>query len=219
MSEIDLMDRYPQTDRKRLLKSRKQATEQERKIAMRFGREYFDGPRRLGLGGYSYDPKFFGPVVEDMIEHYGLTKDSSVLDVGCAKGFMLYDFQKALPGLRVRGIDVSDYCLIHAVPNVRKFLDWGNCEHLPYEDKSFDLVVSIATIHNLSIEGVRQALKEIVRVSRKYAFIKVNGYRTDAEKIALEQWNLVAKTILSVDEWKALFSEVGYAGDYAFFTP
>jgi hypothetical protein len=86
------MSRYPVTQRSSIISERVKASDSDRKIAQRFDKEYFDGPRRLGMGGYSYNPKFFKPVVEDMIHHYGLTNESSILEVGCAIGFMLNDF-------------------------------------------------------------------------------------------------------------------------------
>jgi 2-polyprenyl-3-methyl-5-hydroxy-6-metoxy-1,4-benzoquinol methylase len=217
MAEIELMKRYPTSPRKDLIQERLQVSEEDRKIAQQFGRDYFDGPRRLGLGGYTYNPKYFKPVVEDMIAHYGLKAGDSVLDIGSCKGFMLHDFLEALPGLKVAGIDISDYTLENTLPSVKAFCQKASCDQLPFPDKSFDLVISIATIHNLDYAGVKKSLQEIVRVSRKHAFIKVNGYRTEEERQALEGWNLVAKTILHVDEWRTLFKEVGYQGDYSFF--
>lgn len=219
MAEIDLMKRYPKSQRKEITRERIGVSEEDKRIARQFGREYFDGPRRLGLGGYYYDPKYFKPVVEDMIRHFGLTDESSVLDVGSCKGFMLHDFKKALPSIMVAGIDISDYTLEHTLGTVKSFCQKANCDNLPYVDNSFDLVLSIATIHNLDIEGVKRSLREIMRVTKKASFIKVNGYRTEDERIALESWNLVAKTILHVDEWKKVFKEVGYTEDYWFFSP
>lgn len=219
MAEIDLMDRYPKSNRDNLLDERKAVSEEERQIAKQFGKEYFDGPRRLGLGGYYYNSKYFKPVVERMVDYYGLTSSSAILDVGSGKGFMLHDFCEALPGVTVAGIDISDYCLENAMPSVAQYMRKASCDELPYPDNSFDLVISIATIHNLEREGVKKSLREIMRVTRRHAFIKVNGYHTEAQKEALHRWNLVAKTILHVDEWKSMFAEVGYTGDYFWFTP
>jgi SAM-dependent methyltransferase len=219
MAEIDLMARYPKTKRDDAIAERAVATDEDRLVARRFGWEYFDGPRRLGLGGYRYNARFFTPVVEDMIAHYGLTDQSAVLDVGCAKGFMLHDFKQALPGITVAGIDISQYCLDNALESVKPFLELASCDALPYPDKSFDLVIAIATIHNLDVEGVKRSLREIMRVTRRHAFIKVNGYKTEAEHEALERWNLVAQTILPVERWKEIFAETGYTGDYYWFTP
>lgn len=218
MTEIDLMADYPKTDRSDQLAVREAVPEHERRQLRKFGREYFDGTRRQGLGGYHYNKKFFGPVVRRMIDYYGLTNESSVLDVGCAKGFMLYDFKQALPGIRVAGIDISSYCVREeALPQVRSRLQLASCDHLPYRDKSFDLVVSIATIHNLLPAGVRKSLREIERVSRKHAFIKINGHHNEQERIDFEKWNIVAQTSLSAEEWKIMFEEEGFTGDYAWF--
>jgi SAM-dependent methyltransferase len=219
MPELDLTARYPKTKRDHLLPARAAATESDRRIAKRFGREYFDGPRHLGLGGYRYNPNYFAPVVDDMIRHYGLDRQHAVLDVGCAKGFMLHDFAMALPGLRVAGCDVSDYCLEEAMPSIKAYLTRASAEVLPYPDKSFDLVVAIGSIHNLAPGGAERALREIARVSRCHAFVKVNGYRGDRQRDALQRWNLVAETILHVDDWLAMFDRAGYRGDYAWFVP
>jgi len=219
MAEIDLMQRYPKSNRQGVINERVKVSEEDKIIARKFDREYFDGPRKLGLGGYTYNPKFFKPVVEDMINYYGLTNKSSILDVGCAKGFMLHDFKEALPNCTVAGIDISEYCLKNTMPSVSEYCQKASCDKLPYPDNSFDLVVAIATIHNLDIGGVKQSLKEINRVSRGHSFIKVNGYKTDKEQQELEEWNLVAKTILHVDDWVMLFKETDYTGDYYWFTP
>jgi SAM-dependent methyltransferase len=216
MAEIDMMVRYPKSQRPIL--ERSQASADDRRLSLTFGREYFDGTRQQGYGGYVYNG-WFKPVVAHFIEHYRLAPDAHVLDVGCAKGFMLHDFKAALPHCTVAGLDISGYAIGQGMPSVRPFLTIGSCDQLPYADRSFDLVVSIATIHNLEVEGVKRALREIQRVSRGNSFIKVNGYRNDAERVALHQWNVVAKTILHVDEWKRLFAEVGYTGDYTWFTP
>lgn len=212
-----LMRKYPTTFRANIIEQRLKVSESDRVIARKFDKRYFDSERRFGYGGYSYDPKFFANVVKDFIYHYELGVGDKVLDVGCAKGFMLFDFVKKLPGLDVRGIDISNYALDTALPNLKKYLDHGCCSKLPYEDNSFDLVISISTIHNLDLDGVRLALREITRVSRGKSFVKVNGYRNLVEREALEKWNLVAKTILHEEEWKELFFEVGYTGDYDFF--
>jgi SAM-dependent methyltransferase len=218
MGEVDLMAEYPKTDRTALIEERATVTEEECRVLRRFGKEYFDGSRRQGLGGYHYHPRFFGPVVRRMIEHYDLTESSRVLDVGCAKGFMLHDFRQALPGLFVAGCDISSYCVIEeALASVRPFLQLASCDALPYADDSFDLVVSIATVHNLDEAGVRRSLREIMRVTRRFAFVRVNGSETEAERVAFDKWNVVARTSKTVAGWKALFDEVGYTGDFAWF--
>lgn len=218
MPKVNLMQRYPKSFRGDFL-SRNAAGDSVIAKAKEFGEEYFDGPREMGLGGYYYDPKYFTNVVDDFVRYYELNSHSSVLDIGCAKGFMLHDFMLRLPGIKVGGIDISRYCLNKAISTTAPFLIEGCCSNLPYKDNSYDLVISIATIHNLPKEGVIRSLNEIVRVARSNAFIKVNGYTTDEERNRLVGWNLVADTILHVDEWQELFHKTGYIYDYDFFVP
>jgi ubiquinone/menaquinone biosynthesis C-methylase UbiE len=141
------------------------------------------------------------------------------LDVGCAKGFMLYDLSQLIPGIKIRGIDVSEYAINNSMPEVRKFIQVANAKKIPFPDNSFDVVISINTIHNLERAECGQALREISRVSKKYSFITVDAYRNDEEKKNMHAWNLTAKTIMSVDDWKLFFKEAGYVGDYYWFIP
>ncbi|AXH16136.1 class I SAM-dependent methyltransferase [Malaciobacter mytili] len=216
--EIDLLKNYPKT--KRDLKQRAdEKTPEDRAIARQFGKEFFDGERKHGYGGFSYMSRFWQPVIPTFIEHFNLDENSKVLDVGCAKGFMLFDLKQALPNISIEGIDISSYAIENAKEEVKSFLKVGNAKELPYEDNSFDVVISINTIHNLEKEECAKALKEIQRVSKGKSFITVDAYRNEEEKEAMFAWNLTAKTIMSVEEWKAFFKEVGYTGDYYWFIP
>lgn len=218
MAEIDLLENYPKTER-RVEERGQEKTEEDRSIGRQFGKEYFDGDRRYGYGGYSYQPRFWQPVVPTFIDYYGLDDECTILDVGCAKGFMMKDFSDALPGIDIKGVDISKYAIEHALEQMKPNIQWANATNLPFEDKSFDLVISINTIHNLPLEECQQALKEIQRVSRRDAFITVDAYRTPEEKKRMDAWNLTAQTYMSVDEWKKLFKAVGYEGDYFWFIP
>lgn len=216
--EIDLLANYPRT--KRNVKERGVTkTEEDRAIARQFGKEFFDGERRHGYGGFQYHPRFWQPVIPDFVKRYQLNKQSKILDVGCAKGFMLYDFTREISGIKISGIDLSSYAIENAMEPIKPFLQCANATSLPYQDKSFDLVISINTIHNLDKTHLHKALQEIERVSKGHSFITVDAYRNDEEKELMYAWNLTAKTIMHVDEWKEFFQEVGYTGDYYWFIP
>lgn len=216
--EIDLLINYPKT--KRNIKERGAAkTEEDRAIARQFGKDFFDGDRKHGYGGYSYNSRFWQPVVPTFRSHFGLTEKSSVLDVGCGKGFMLYDIAAVIPGITVKGIDISEYAIANALESLKPHLQAADARKLPFKDKSFDVVISINTIHNLERSECATALKEIERVSRGKSFITVDAYRNDEEKELMMAWNLTAKTIMHVDEWKNFFNETGYTGDYYWFMP
>ncbi len=214
MSEIDLMHLYPKT--KRDVEERgKLVTEEHRVVARQFGKEFFDGDRLYGYGGYNYHPRFWRDTVRLFDAWY--QRPTSVLDVGCAKGFMLQDFRKLDSSISIAGIDISKYAIELAARTIKRYLQVGNARELPYEDDSFDLAISINTIHNLPLEGCKQALREIERVSRKNSFIMVDAWRNEGERENLMKWNLTAQTYMHVDDWKELFNEVGYTGDYYWF--
>ena len=216
--EIDLMRSYPKS--KRDPKARGVSkTDEDRIVARKFGREFFDGDRSQGYGGFGYNARFWEPVVPDFRAHWGLTHGDKLLDVGCAKGFMLYDLQRLIPGLDVYGIDISDYAIENAKKEVRNCCQVANAVELPFEDKSMDVVISVTTIHNLGGADLVKALQEIERVARRGSFITVDAYRNDEEKQAMFEWNLTAQTILHVDDWIKLFQDVGYTGDYYWFMP
>ncbi|MEE8058852.1 MAG: class I SAM-dependent methyltransferase [Pseudomonadales bacterium] len=216
--EIDLLINYPRSQRN--VDERGQSkTEADRKIAREFGEAFFDGDRSHGYGGFSYQPRFWHPVVPTFQEFYSVNPASSLLDVGCAKGFMLHDFAELIPGITVAGLDVSSYAIEHCLEAVKPFVQVADAQELPFADNSFDLVVSINTVHNLEQARCERALLEIERVSRGKSFITVDAYRDDQERQRMMAWNLTAKTILHVDEWKALFNRIGYTGDYYWFIP
>ncbi len=218
MAEVNLLKNYPSV--KRNISQRAiNKTESIRAVARKFGKEYFDGERKYGYGGFNYHPRFWQGVAQDFQEYYHLTAKSSILDVGCAKGFMMHDFAGLFPGIQITGIDISEYAVRHALEDMKSRIRVGNAKKLPYQDKSFDLVISINTIHNLALDECKQALREIQRVKKKHSFITVDAYRNSEEKKRLEAWNLTALTYMSVPEWVKLFHEVGYTGDYWWFIP
>lgn len=216
--EVDLLKTYPKAKRK-IQERGENKTEEDRAIARQFGVEFFDGQREHGYGGYHYHPRFWSPVVPIIQKHFNLNSDSKILDVGCAKGFMLFDFQKLIPGIDVCGIDISEYAISEAIEEVKPKVQLGNALNLDFPDNSFDIVISINTIHNLERKDCAKALREIQRVARKGSFITVDAYRNDDEKDLMMAWNLTAKTIMHVDEWKKFFDENGYTGDYYWFMP
>lgn len=218
MAEVNLLKNYPQA-RRNLDERAQKKTVKIRSIARKFEKEFFDGDRNYGYGGFSYNPRFWQPVIPDFIKYYGLTSKSRILDVGCAKGFMLYDFIQLVPGIEVRGIDISEYAITNSLPKVKSFLQVGNAKKLPFPDKSFDLVISINTVHNLPLKECIKAIQEIQRVTKKHSFLTVDAYRSEAEKKRMFNWNLTARSIMSVGEWKKLFEKIGYTGDYYWFIP
>lgn len=216
--EIDLLVNYPKSKRD-ISKRGKSKTPEQQKLAREFGKDFFDGDRDNGYGGYYYNERFWANVIPDFINFYNLKDGDKILDIGCGKGFMLYDFKKANPKLDVEGIDISKYAIENAKSEVKDFLKLGDAKQLNYKDNYFDLVISITTVHNLDLKDCKKALKEIERVSKKHKFITVDAYSNEKEKELMYSWNLTAKTILHTKEWKNLFLETNYTGDFYWFKP
>lgn len=216
--EIDLLRNYPQSKRNLDQRSSRKSPKVQA-IARKFAEEYFDGSRDHGYGGYSYDPKFWSPVIPDLVRHFGIKPGDRILDVGCGKGFMLFDLLRLCPGVSVQGIDISEYAVSNSLPQVKPYLQIGDAKNLPFEESEFDVVFSVNTVHNLKRQECGEALREIERVAARGAFVTVDAYRTEEEMARMHQWNLTALTIMSVEEWEQFFSDVGYTGDYYWFLP
>ena len=182
-------------------------------VAGRFGYDYWDGDRKYGFGGYRYDGRWRA-VAEAMVEHYALKPDARILDIGCGKGFLLYEFTQVLPEATVAGIDISEYGIENAKPEVRERLQVGNCTDLPWADDSFDFAYSINTFHNLHNYDLHKALKEMQRVGRAAKHITVESYRNESEKANLLYWQLTCRAFMTPAEWEFAFAQAGYDGDY-----
>ena len=213
--EINLLTTHPRANRDYDKRAHEKTLEIIR-IAKQFGKEFFDGDRKCGYGGYRYDGRWKA-VAERMKNYYKLSDDCAILDIGCAKGFLLHDFMELMPNCTVAGIDVSQYAIENAMDSVKPYLKIASAERLPYPDKSFDFVISINSIHNLPLERLKTALREIERVCRGNSYITVDAWRNEKERENLYKWVLTAETMLCVEDWKKLFKEVGYTGDYWWF--
>jgi len=185
------------------------------RLAKKWDVEYWDGDRKTGYGGYYYDGRW-RKVADAMVGHYGIRPGDRILDVGCGKGFLLYDFTQAVPGVDVAGIDISSYAVEHAKEEVKPMLRVGSAAELPFEDRSFDLVVSVNTLHNLYCYDLDKALREIERVGRGHKYLCVESYRTEEEKVNLMYWQFTCEMFCTPEEWQWWFRHAGYTGDYSF---
>jgi len=185
-------------------------------VAKRFGAEYWDGDRRYGYGGYSYRAGYWTPVARALIDTYQLTAGSRILDLGCGKAFLLHELLELEPALQVVGVDVSEHGLAGATERVRPYLQRLDArEKLPFRDNEFDLVISLAVLHNFRLPELSACLREISRVA-KHGYVMVESFRDVRELFNLQCWALTCETFLDVESWKWLFQANGYRGDYEF---
>jgi len=186
------------------------------RTAKGYGAEYWDGDRRFGYGGYKYLPGRWKPVAQGLIDAYGLRPGMKVLDVGCGKGFLLHELQLLIPDLQLTGFDVSDHGLAGRPPGFKGTLFKQRAQdRYPFEDKEFDLVISLGCLHNLRIFELKSALAEVERVGRQ-GYVMLESYRNEQELFNLQCWALTAESFFDAEEWVWLYRHFGYNGDYEF---
>ncbi len=184
-------------------------------LAKKWDFDYWDGDRRINYGGYHYDGRW-ARVAKVMADHYGVKPGDKILDVGCGKGFLLYDLTRTVPGVDVWGIDISQYAVENAKGEIKGRVQVGNATSLPFPDNSFDLVVSINTLHNLYCYELDKALREIERVGKRHKYVCVESYRNEEEKANLLYWQVTCEAFNTPEEWEWWFRHTGYTGDYSF---
>jgi SAM-dependent methyltransferase len=184
--------------------------------AKKWGFDYWDGDRRICYGGHFYMPGRWTPVARAMIDHYQIKSGDKILDVGCGKGFLLYEITLLVPGVEVHGLDISSYAIKHCKEEIKESIQLGNANSLPYADKEFDLVYSLNTLHNLHNYDLDRALREIERVGKNNKYICVESYRNEFEKANLLYWQVTCEAFCTPEEWEWCFKQTNYTGDYSF---
>jgi protein-L-isoaspartate(D-aspartate) O-methyltransferase len=184
-------------------------------LAKKWAFDYWDGDRRINYGGYRYDGRW-AKVAKAMADHYGIKPGDRILDIGCGKGFLIYDFTQVVPGVEVRGIDVSEYAIENALDDIKDKVQVGHANKLPFADNEFDLVFSINTLHNLHAYDLDPALREMERVGKKNKYICVESYRNEEEKANLLYWQVTCEAFNTPEEWAWWFKQTGYTGDHSF---
>ena len=214
--ELNLVTGLHQSTKRDYLGRMNDSKVEAMKKAKQYGFDYWDGDRRYGYGGYKYMQGRWAKVAQQLIDLYGLRAGSKILDVGCGKGFLLYEIQLLQPGIEIHGFDISQYGLENTHPDLKaKLFIHRAQETFPFQDNFFDLVISLGTLHNLHIFELEVAVSEIERVG-KQGYIMVESFRNELEMFNLECWALTAESLMDVDEWKWIYDRFGFTGDYEF---
>ena len=186
------------------------------KLAKKFDYDYWDGDRRICYGGYRYIPGYWEEVAKRMIDYYQLPSNAKILDIGCGKGYLLYEFTKLIQKGEYKGIDISEYALTNAKEEVKDYLKLGHAKSLPYPDNYFDLVISINSLHCLHSYELEHALREMERVGKKDKYLCVESFRSEEEKANLLYWQVTCEAFNNPEGWQWWFNLTGYSGDYSF---
>ena len=186
------------------------------KKAKEYEADYWDGDRRFGYGGYKYLAGRWKPVAQALIKNYNLSNESSVLDIGCGKGYLLYEMKLLLPNLRISGFDVSNHGIATAKQEVKEQLFIHRAQDpFPFQKNEFDLAISLGCLHNLRIFELEIALKEMERVASN-GYLMLESYRNEQEQFNLQCWALTCESFFDTKEWVWLYEYFGYKGDYEF---
>ena len=218
MAEIDFMSSLHKSTKRDYLarvNDKKFPKAKAAKLAKKWGFDYWDGDRRINYGGYKYIRNRWNPIINKLIDYYKLPQDAKILDIGCGKGFFLYDFFQLRPKSDINGIDISNYALKNCKPEIKEKLRLGNATCLPWEDNYFDLVISINTLHNLHTFDLEKGLSEMERVG-KNKYLCVESYRNEEEKTNLLYWQVTCEAFYTPEEWRWWFKKTNYNGDYSF---
>jgi ubiquinone/menaquinone biosynthesis C-methylase UbiE len=216
MAEIDFISAiHKKTTRDYLGRVNEIPKAEAAQVAKKFDKDYWDGDRKVGYGGMRYDGRW-RVVAENMAKHYGLKAGDRICDIGCGKGFLLYEFTQVVPGVEVCGLDISAYAIENAKEEIKASLQVGHAKDLPFEDQSFDLLISINTLHNLYCFDLERALQEMCRITKKHSYLVVESYRNEAEKANLLYWQLTCEAFNTPQEWQWWFEHCGYRGDWSF---
>ena len=211
MPEYNLLKQYPKALRN--LKKRSEKKKINKVIAKKYGREYFDGTREQGYGGYTYDGRWVS-IAKDIIKRYHVKSGDKILDIGCAKGFLIKDLVDQCSGLEVCGLDISEYALLNSHPDISNNVVRGNADKLPFPDNTFKFVSCINVLHNLNLARCKNALREINRVLINNSYVQVDAYRSEDEKQMFIDWVLTAETYGTPEFWRQIFIEANYEGDF-----
>ena len=219
MKEIDFMSPLHKSTKRDYLKRVNDPEYPKHKaavLAKKFDYDYWDGDRRICYGGYNYIEGRWEKVAKKLIEHYQLKNDAKILDIGCGKGYLLFDLMKLLPDLKLYGLDVSEYAVKNSKEEIKEKITVGNATNLPFKDNFFDLVISINTLHCLEAQDLYNALKEMQRVGKKDKYLCVESYRNEVEKANLLYWQVSCEAFNTPKEWEWWFELTGYKGDFSF---
>jgi ubiquinone/menaquinone biosynthesis C-methylase UbiE len=218
INEISLFANYSNSKKKRLIKKNSRTNIHNKLIASLKGKDFYDGKRKYGFGGYKYDGRW-KRIAEIFIKKYKLNNKSKILQINCDKGYLIYELKKLLPKAKIIGIDRSKYSINNAKKKIKKLISFNDGVKLNFKSRTFDCVIAIGYVYEFAIFQIITALKEIKRVSKSVKnFITLGAYTNRNDLMLLKEWSLLGTTILKKKEWISLLEFSKYNGDYEFVT-
>jgi len=110
-------------------------------------------------------------IKQSLIDISYLTDHASVLDFGCGTATLTIMAKEHRPAIKITGIDIDKSILNNAAEKINqkgldiKLTDYDG-ERLPFEDNSFDRIISCLVFHHLETPAKQMILAEIFRVTK-----------------------------------------------------
>ena len=215
MREFNLLEEYPRPEKPRYVGSDLR-TINHRIVATYRDKDFFDGNRNYGYGGFKYDGRWKS-VAEKICNEYKLNNSLSFLQIGCEKGFLLKDLKDKYKKMRIDGIETSNYAITNSIPDAKENIKYcNNYTDLEYGDSEFDFIFALGVVYTHNLTNAIKCLREIQRVGKGKSFITLASYENRDDYWLFKQWSLLGTTILRKNEWRKVLSHVNYSGDYSF---
>jgi len=215
MNEFNLLKNYPTKKIKRYV-GRGIRTIDHRILASLREKDFFDGDRNCGYGGYFYDGRWQS-IAKDIIKKYKLKNGSKVLQISAEKGFLMYELIKQNPKIKVFGLETSNHAVSKSLNHVKKKIKKVE-NYIDFEIKGkFDFVIALGVVYTLTLGDAIKCLKIIQKLSHGKSFITLATYNNNKDYWLFKDWTVLGTTLLKKKDWKKVLKYAGYTGDY-FFT-
>lgn len=215
MKKFNLLNTYPNPKAKRYVNENIRTIKNRINASYR-EREFYDGKRNDGMGGFYYDGRW-KKIADKICKKYNLNNNSSILQLGAQKGFLLHDIKNKFPKIKIVGLDYSNYAINKAMKNVKRNIKKvEDYTKLNFKTNYFDFVIALGVVYEYDLTRAISTLKEIQRVSKGNSFITLGSYNNQKEYVQLKQWTLLGTTLLKEKEWRQVMKHVKFTGDYDF---
>jgi len=171
--------------------------------------DYFENGKNSGKSnyvGYKWNEDKYSEQVDFIETLAGIQPPLSVLDFGCAKGFLVNALRSK--GYSAIGQDISEYAIQMAMSEVREYCHLVSGVNAVADGPSFDLICSVHLLEHFSLAYVKQAVGILLQSTKKAVFLIPvgNGSRFNNPVHENDPSHVLRET---PDWWGELFANSG----------
>ena len=180
---------------------------------LNFGYDYFDNPKSgRGYRGYVYTGRYY-ETAKKIIDHYKLKPNSKILEIGCAKGYLLYEFFKLK--MDVVGYDISRYAVDNCIEELKEMIFLGRVNDINENDNIYDLAIAKEVLSHMAIDDILFTINKLQNISKNiYLVLQTVSEKKKAND--MQSWDCTYKTMMIKKDWEKVLSSCGFHGDYQF---